>query len=93
MRLLSCRRLPEENLQAVETARQLRSRVAQLSKSFSEVENAVGAFPFAEIHSRGERLTRSEVCTSSSLRSLRPCWTVCLNRLRATFWVAVDRAS
>lgn len=32
-----------------------------------------GAFPFAKIHSRGERPTRSTVCTSSPLRSLRPC--------------------
>ena len=32
-----------------------------------------GDFPFAEIYSQGERPTRSAVCTSSPLRSLRPC--------------------
>ena len=37
--------------------------------------NHGGAFPFAKIHSRGERPTRSAVCTSSALHSLRPCWT------------------
>jgi hypothetical protein len=44
-----------------------------LSKSFSEVGNAVGAFPFAKTHCKGERPTRSAVCTSSPLRSLQPC--------------------
>ncbi len=50
-------------------------------RSFSEVGNAGGAFPFAKIHSRGERPTRSAVCTSSPLRLLRPCWTAFLNNL------------
>ena len=48
-------------------------RGSTLSKSFSEVRNAVGAFPFAKIHSTGEQPTRSAVCTSSSLRLLRLC--------------------
>ena len=39
----------------------------------SENGIAVGAFPFAKIHSRGERPTRSAVCISSALHSLRPC--------------------
>ena len=53
-----------------------RSRVAQrlnVEESFSEVGNTGGAFPFAKIHSKGERPTRSAVRTSSPLRSLRPC--------------------
>jgi len=44
--------------------------------------STVGAFPFARIHSRGERPTRSAVCTSSPRRLLRPCWTAFLNGLR-----------
>ncbi len=40
-----------------------------------------GAFPFAKIHPRGERPTRSAVCTSSDLHSLRPCWTAFLSIL------------
>ena len=35
-----------------------------LSRSFSEVGNGVGAFPFAKTHCKGERPTRSAVCTS-----------------------------
>ena len=42
--------------------------------SFSEVGGAGGGFPFAKIYSRGERPTRSAVCTSSAFHSLRPCW-------------------
>ena len=41
-----------------------------------------GVFPFAKIHSRGERPTRSAVCTSSDLHSLRPCWTNFLSILQ-----------
>jgi hypothetical protein len=33
--------------------------------SFSVVRSTGGDFPFAKIHSKGERPTRSEVCTSS----------------------------
>jgi len=44
-----------------------------LRRSFSEIGNTGGVFPFGKIHSKGERLTRSAVCTSSPLRSLRPC--------------------
>ena len=54
-----------------------------MSRSFSEIRNAVGAFPFAKTHCKGERPTRSAVCTSSPLRSLRPCWTAFLNSLLA----------
>jgi hypothetical protein len=48
-------------------------RPSTLSRSFSEVRNAEGAFPFAKTHCKGERPTRSAVYTSSALRSLRPC--------------------
>jgi hypothetical protein len=34
-----------------------------------------GVFPFAKSYQKGERPTRSAVCTSSVLHSLRPCWT------------------
>ena len=46
-----------------------------------EVGGAIGGFPFAKIHSRGERPARSAVCTSSPLCSLRPCRTISLNIL------------
>jgi hypothetical protein len=48
-------------------------RPSTLKMSFSEVRNAGGAFPFAKTHCKGERPTRSAVCTSSALHSLRPC--------------------
>ena len=48
-------------------------RPSTLSRSFSEVRNAGGAFPFAKTHCKGERPTRSAACTSSVLHSLRPC--------------------
>ena len=38
-----------------------------------EIRNHRGAFPFAKIHYKGERPTRSAVCTSSAPHSLRPC--------------------
>jgi hypothetical protein len=38
-------------------------------------------FRFARINAAGERPTRSAVCTSSLLRSLRPCWTTFLSIL------------
>jgi len=56
-------------------------RPSTLRRGFSEVGSTVGALPFAKIHSRGERPTRGAVCTSSALRSLRPCWTACLSIL------------
>src|SRR5262249_49393488 len=37
------------------------------------------AFPFVKTHSKGERPTRSAVCTSSVFRSLRPCQKTFLN--------------
>ena len=57
-------------------------RASTLRKGFSEVGSTVGAFPFAKIHPTGERPTRSAVCTSSGLHSLRPCWTNFLSILR-----------
>ena len=38
-------------------------------------ESLEGVFPFAKIGYKGERLTRSAVCTSSARHSLRPCRT------------------
>ena len=40
---------------------------------FSEVGGTRGAYPFAKIHCKDERPTRSAVCTSSPLCSLRSC--------------------
>ena len=40
---------------------------------YSDVEITGGAFPFAKIHSKGERPTRIAVRTTSPLHSLRPC--------------------
>ena len=41
--------------------------------SSSDVGNTRGDFPFAKIHWKGERPTRSAVCTSSGIHLLRPC--------------------
>jgi hypothetical protein len=60
-------------------------RRSTLRRSFSEVRNAGGAFPFAKTHCKGERPTRSAVCTSSALHSLRPCWTAFLSILQGCF--------
>src|ERR1700704_540489 len=38
-----------------------------------KIRNHRGAFPFAKTHYKGERPTRSAVCTSSAPHSLRPC--------------------
>jgi hypothetical protein len=38
-----------------------------------EIGNTGGAFPFAKIYPMGERPTRSAICISSGLHSLRPC--------------------
>jgi hypothetical protein len=48
-------------------------RPSILRRSFLEVGNTGGAFPFAKTHAKGERPTRSAVCTSSDLHSQRPC--------------------
>ena len=48
-------------------------RPSTYQRSFSEVGNAVGVYPLAKTHCKGERPTRSAVCTSSALHSLRPC--------------------
>jgi hypothetical protein len=57
-------------------------RPSTLRRSFSDVGSTGGAFPFAKIHSRGERPTRNAVCTSSDLHSLRPCKANLLSILR-----------
>jgi len=44
-------------------------RPLTLKGSFSEIGSAVGAFPFAKIHCKSERPTRSAVRTSSALPS------------------------
>ena len=62
-----------------------RSRIVQTLNVPKEIlgdGNHGGAFPFAKIHSTGERPTRSAVCTSLALHSLRPCWTNFLSILR-----------
>jgi hypothetical protein len=64
-------------------------RPSTLTRTPSEVGNPVGAFPFAKTHSRGERPTRSAVCTSSGLHSLRPCWTTFLSILTQTFCLLI----
>jgi hypothetical protein len=61
-----------------------------MKKNPSEVGSTGGAFPFAKIHVKGERFTRSVVCTSSPLRSLRPCWTAFLRILRECSALAPD---
>ncbi len=48
-------------------------RPSTFRRSFSEVRSPVGAFPFAKTHCKGERPTRSAVCTSLAPHSLRPC--------------------
>jgi hypothetical protein len=62
-------------------------RPSTLRRRFSDVGSNVGVFPFAKIYSRGERPTRSAVCTSSGLHSVRPCLTDCLSNLRECFSV------
>jgi hypothetical protein len=42
-------------------------------ESLSDIGMTGWAFPFAKIHSKGKRPTRSAVLTSSALHSLRPC--------------------
>jgi len=72
-------------------------RGSTLSRSYSEVGNAVGAFPFAEIYCMGERPTRSAVCTSSPLRSLLPCprngasWRAGVGRVRSLAFLSILR--
>jgi|GEM_PF-1529576 len=64
-------------------------RPSTLNRSSSEVESNVGAFPFATTHCKGERPTRSAVCTSSALHSLRACprngasWRAGVERVRS----------
>ena len=52
------------SVSGVEKAPQLRSRIAQrlnVRERFSEAGITGGGFPFAKIHYKGERLTRSTV--------------------------------
>ena len=56
-------------------------RSSTYQRRFSEVGITGGDFPFAKTHCKGERPTRSAVCTSSALHSLRPCWTNFLSTL------------
>jgi len=57
----------------------------------------MGVFPFAKIHPRGKRPTRSAVCTSSPLRSLRPCqrngasWRAGVGRVRSLAFLSILR--
>jgi hypothetical protein len=48
-------------------------RPPTLGRGDPKVGVAVGVFPFAKTHCKGERPTRSAVCTSSALHPLRPC--------------------
>jgi hypothetical protein len=48
-------------------------------------EGLEGVFPFTKIYYKGERPTRSAVCTSSALHSLRPCWTAFVSILRRDY--------
>ena len=57
-------------------------RSSTYGKRCSEIGMVKGVSPFAKTHSTGERSTRSAVCTSSALHSLRPCWTTILSILR-----------
>ena len=66
-------------------------RPSTYQRRFSEVRIALGAFPFAKIHSRGEPPTRSAVCTSSPLRSLRRCWTAFLSILHGVLLLSKTR--
>ena len=43
-------------------------------RNFWEIGSTVGDFPFVKIHSRGERPTRSAVCTSSLFARCGLAW-------------------
>src|SRR6267143_5711223 len=70
-------------------------RPSTLSRIFSDVGSTGGALPFAKIHTRGERPTRSAVCTSSDLHSLRPClrngasWRAGVGRVRKLAFLSI----
>ena len=70
-------------------------RPSTLRRSFSEIGNTVGGFPFAKTHCKDERPTRSEVCASSALRSLRPClghgasWRARVGRVRRKVFLSI----
>jgi len=72
-------------MQDAEKVCQLRSRIVQtlnIEGDFSDIGRTGGVFPFTKIYYKGERPTRSAVCTSAALHSLRPCWTAFLSILR-----------
>jgi hypothetical protein len=70
-------------------------RPSTLRRGFSEVGSTGGAFPFAKIHCKAERPTRSAVCTSSGLHSLRPClrngasWRDGVGRVRSLAFLSI----
>jgi hypothetical protein len=70
-----------------------------MEESLSDIGITGGAFPFAKIHSKGERPTRSAVCTSSPLRSLRPCprngasWRAGVGRVRSQDFLSILRGN
>jgi len=47
--------------------------LASLKASTWKHNPSEGFYPFPKNHYIGERLTRSAVCTSSAIHSLRPC--------------------
>ena len=67
-------------------------------QSHSDVEITGGAFPFAKIHSKGERPTRIALRTSSPLHSLRPCprngasWRAGVGWVRSLAFLSILRA-
>ena len=72
-----------------------RSDPQHAEEGLSDVGISEGAFPFAKIHSRGERPTRSAVCTFSVLHSLRPCqrngasWRAGVGRVRSLNFLSI----
>ena len=56
---------------------------------FSEIGSTEGVFPFAKIYYKGERPTRSVVCTSSGFHLSRPCWTDFLSIPQGQFLLPV----
>jgi hypothetical protein len=61
-------------------------RPSTLSRSFSKVRNAEGAFPFAKTHCKGERPTRSAVYTSSPFTHCGLAWDKARPRAESLSW-------
>ena len=57
-----------------------------LKRGFSEVGSTGGAFPFDKTHSKGERPTRSAVCTSSALTRCGLAWDKARPRVKRLSW-------